>query len=166
MVETETRLTIVASYVKTVMHSYTSQITSYEEFRDIVHVDTQEDEYQDKINKALSEGKQVFAYLSMNKGDRRKERIDFLYSREVSRLTLVEEADYGSHRPGQANLLINAIGEDDRVILLTGTNSDRAVTSWGDLIQGMVRCTLYQALVYKSEARKALGYTRDRILNV
>lgn len=156
-IETGVPLTIVASYVKTVFSSFASQITSFEQFKNIVHVDTQDENYQEKITKALSEGKQVFAYLSMCNGSNRQSRIDFLYSREVSRLTLVDEADLGSHRDKQAQALIKVIKEGDKVILLTGTNADRAVGSWGDLIQDFVSCTYYEALVHKKEAKEALN---------
>jgi tetrahydromethanopterin S-methyltransferase subunit G len=156
-IETGISLTIVASYVKTVFSSFASQITSFEQFKNIVHVDTQDENYREKITKALSEGKQVFAYLSMCNGSNRQERIDFLYSREVSRLTLVDEADLGSHQPKQAQALIKAIKEGDKVILLTGTNADRAVGSWGNLIQDFISCTYYEALVHKKEAKEALG---------
>lgn len=70
-IETGTPLTIVASYVKTVFSSFASQLSCYEQFRDIVHVDTQDSEYQEKISSALSEGKQVFAYLSLCNGSKR-----------------------------------------------------------------------------------------------
>ena len=156
-IETGVSLTVVASYVKTVFSSFASQITSFEQFKDIVHVDTQDEDYQEKISGALSEGKQVFAYLSMCNGSKRQNRIDFLYSREVSRLTLVDEADFGSHQPKQAQALIKAIKEGDKVILLTGTNADRAVGSWGNLIQDFISCTYYEALVHKKEAKEALG---------
>ena len=156
-IETGVSLTVVASYVKTVFVSFASQITSFEQFKDIVHVDTQDEDYQEKISCALSEGKQVFAYLSMCNGSKRQNRIDFLYSREVSRLTLVDEADFGSHQPKQAQALIKAIKEGDKVILLTGTNADRAVGSWGNLIQDFISCTYYEALVHKKEAKEALG---------
>lgn len=156
-IETGVSLTIIASYVKTVFSSFASQITSFEQFKNIVHVDTQDENFKEKISNALSERKQVFAYLSMCNGSNRQDRIDFLYSREVSRLTLVDEADLGSHQPKQAQALINAIKDGDKVILLTGTNADRAVGSWGNLIQDFISCTYYEALVHKKEAKEALN---------
>jgi hypothetical protein len=156
-IETGSQLTIVASYVKTVFASFNSQLISYEQFKEIVHIDTQDKDYKEKIKTALSEGKKVFAYLSLCKGAKRQERIDFLYSLEIPCLTLIDEADLGAHRPGQAIPLINAQKKEDRVILLTGTNSDRAIREWADKVDSLISYTYYEALVDKKESQLKLS---------
>ena len=71
-------------------------------------------------------------------------------------MTLVDEADLGAHRPGQAIPLIDAQKENDRVILLTGTNADRAVKVWGDRVDSLISYTYYEALVNKRDSQLSL----------
>lgn len=128
--ETNASLTVVASYVLTSFSSFIKDLTSFEQFKDLVHVDTKDDDYQEQINAALADGKQVVAYVSMCKGSKRDDRIEFLYSTEHTVLTVIDEADYGVHKAGQAGVLIENIRPDDVTILMTGTNSDRAAGEW------------------------------------
>lgn len=128
--ETEAELTVIASYVLTSFSSFIKEFTSFEQFKDFVLVDTKSPSYKTEINQALSQGKQVIAFLSMCTSDKRSERINFLYNRDVDVLTVIDEADYGIQHPSQANLLVQARKKNDPVILMTGTGADRAVGSW------------------------------------
>lgn len=128
--ETEAELTIVASYVLTSFSSFIKEFTSFNQFKDFVLIDTKEEDYQEKVKKALSERKQVVTFLSMCTSDKREERIKFLYNQKVDILTIVDEADYGVQHPNQAMALINAQKDNDRVILMTGTGADRAAGNW------------------------------------
>lgn len=128
--ETNAQLTIVASYVLTSFTSFKKDLTSFEQFRDFVLVDASEDNWQDKVNAALAIGYQVVVFLSMCSGTRRQDKIDFLFSIPVTRLVLVDEADFGVHRPGQSAPLIKSRGENDVVVLMTGTNGDKAASIW------------------------------------
>ena len=42
----------------------------------------------------------------------------------------VDEADYGAHRKCQFDALQTMVNDDDVLILMTGTNSDRASSEW------------------------------------
>ena len=53
-VEQEVDVVIVASYVKTVFTSFASDLTSFEQFAKYVHVDTSDDNYQERIDTALA----------------------------------------------------------------------------------------------------------------
>ena len=64
-VEQDTDVVIVASYVKTVFESFAGDLTSFQQFANYVHVDTGKDDYQERIDTALANGKKVFAYLSL-----------------------------------------------------------------------------------------------------
>jgi cytochrome oxidase Cu insertion factor (SCO1/SenC/PrrC family) len=128
--ETNTQLTIVVSYVLTSFASFEKDLSGFEQFKDLVLIDTADEEYQEVIDTALSKGKQVVAFLSMCVGSKRQQKIDFLYSRDVTRLTVVDEADFGVHKVGQAKPLIEARGVDDPIILMTGTNADKAASYW------------------------------------
>ena len=128
--ETNTQLTIVVSYVLTSFASFEKDLSGFEQFKDLVLIDTADDEYQKVIDVALSKGKQVVAFLSMCVGSKRQQKIDFLYSRDVTRLTVVDEADFGVHKAGQAKPLIDARNANDPIILMTGTNADKAASYW------------------------------------
>lgn len=150
--EIEANLTIVTSYVKTVFTSFEEDITSFEQFKGIVHVNTEDENYQRKIEKALAEGKKVFAYLSLCNGSRRQDRIEFLFNLNTSRFLIVDEADFGAHKPGQALPLIQAVKDTDKVLLMTGTNADRAASLWK--IDHMLSTTYFELLAHKDAALK------------
>jgi hypothetical protein len=131
--ETEAQLTIVCSYVLTSFASFRKDLTSFEQFRDLVIVDTKDDDYQEQINVAIASGKEVVALMSMCGGGRRQERIDYLFGVDLAghgRLVLIDEADFGAHKAGQSKPLIEARSEQDVVILMTGTNGDKAASIW------------------------------------
>lgn len=149
--ETGVDLVIVASYVKTVFTSFANDLKMFNQFIDYVHIDTSIDGYQDKIATALSEGKKVFAYLSLCPGGKRQERIDYLFSVDATRLLVIDEADFGAHTKNQADILVKQINADTncKVIIMTGTNADRAVTHWH--IDSIVSVTYPELLIQKKE---------------
>jgi len=148
--EAERELVIVASYVKTVFTSFATDIIMFEQFRDYVHVDTGIDGYEKKIEDAFAAGKKVFAYLSMCNGSKRASRVEYLFSHNKAKMLIIDEADFGIHKKGQSQLLTEAFHGDDHVLIMTGTNSDRAVGNWK--IDHMVSTTYFELLVQKKEA--------------
>lgn len=128
--ETNARLTVVASYVLTSFASFEKDLSSFEQFKDLVLIDTANDDYKEVIDAALLQGKQVVAFLSMCSGTRRQKKIDYLFSVKETRLVIIDEADFGVHRSNQSQPLINARKENDVVILMTGTNGDKATSVW------------------------------------
>ena len=44
--------------------------------------------------------KQVVAFLSMCTGGKRQSKIDYLFGKDLDRLVIVDEADFGVHRAG------------------------------------------------------------------
>lgn len=148
--ETEQELVVVASYVKTVFTSFASDIARFEQFKDYVHVDTGHKEYQKQIRQAFKDGKKVFAYLSLCGGGKRQERIDFLFSLRKKRMLIIDEADFGAHKTGQSQPLMDARKKNDFVLIMTGTNSDRAVANWD--VDFMTAKTYPELLVSKQEA--------------
>ena len=93
-------------------------------------MDTKDADYQKKINGHLRNGKKVIAYLSMRHSSGRQKRINYLFDKRVKRIAIIDEADFGTHRSNQARPLIKARKKDDIVLLMTGTNADRAVSEW------------------------------------
>jgi thymidine kinase len=146
---------VVSSYVLTSFTSFKNEIRKFEQFQNIEVVDTTNDDYQERIQKLVDKGVQVMVFLSLCNGSGRNERIDFLKNLEVQRLILVDEADYGAHQKNQFEALSNLVNEDDVLILMTGTNSDRASSDWD--VDLMLSTTYFELLVNKKEALELLN---------
>ena len=128
--ETNVNLTVVVSYVLTSFASFEKEFVGFKQFADFVTVDTSDSDYQERIDQALDENKQVVAFLSMCVGSKRQQKIDYLFGLDTTRLVLIDEADFGMHKAGQAKPLVEARGPDDVIILMTGTNADKAASYW------------------------------------
>lgn len=152
-VEMDVDLVVVASYVKTVFTSFATDLVQFQQFANYVHIDTGQPDYKEKIAKAFVQGKKVFAYLSLANGSKRQERIDFLFDQNCSKLLIVDEADFGAHQIKQAKPLIDKIDETVYVIIMTGTNAERAATYWP--IDTMVSVTYPELLIQKRESQDA-----------
>lgn len=128
--ETNVNLTVVVSYVLTSFASFEKEFVGFKQFADFVTVDSSDSDYQERIDRALTENKQVVAFLSMCVGSKRQQKIDYLFGLDTARLVLIDEADFGVHKAGQAKPLVEARGVDDVIILMTGTNADKAAGFW------------------------------------
>jgi hypothetical protein len=128
--ETNASVTIIASYVLTSFASFEKDLSSFEQFKDLVLIDTASDDYQEVVDAALEQGKQVVAFLSMCSGTNRQKKIDYLFGLTVARLVIIDEADFGVHQVKQSQPLIEARKDTDVVILMTGTNGDKAASIW------------------------------------
>jgi hypothetical protein len=128
--ETASPLTIIVSYVLTSFASFEKDLSGFEQFKDYVVIDTADSEYQQVVDAALAQNKQVVAFLSMCVGTKRQQKIDYLFGKDVDRLVIVDEADFGVHRAGQAKPLVDARGANDVIVLMTGTNADKAAGYW------------------------------------
>jgi hypothetical protein len=128
--ETNASVTIIASYVLTSFASFEKDLSSFEQFKDLVLIDTANDDYQEVIDAALAQNKQVVAFLSMCAGTNRQKKIDYLFGLAAGRLVIVDEADFGVHQVKQSQPLIEARKDNDVVILMTGTNGDKAASIW------------------------------------
>ena len=129
-VETGASVAIVASYVLTSFASFAKDLTEFEQFRNMEIVDSASDSYQDDIKKAVNENRQVIVFLSMCGSSKRQDRIDYLFGLKQDRLVFIDEADFGAHTDKQADPFIAARKSNDTVILMTGTNGERACGNW------------------------------------
>lgn len=160
--QTDAQLVVVASYVKTVFASFAGDLTSFDQFRDFVHVDTQAADYQEQIQQSLTDNKRVIAYLSMAQSTKRKERIDFMLTMQIPKMLIVDEADFGVHKAGQANSLIEHAHTTDYTVIMTGTNADRAATLWP--VDYITSVTYPELLIQKSLTESAASeYHTDRL---
>jgi hypothetical protein len=141
---------VVSSYVLTSFTSFKNDIRKFQQFQEIEIVDSQVKGYEEKVTKFVEEGKQVMVFVSLCNGRGRNERVKFLSSLEVQKMVFVDEADYGAHRKGQFEALQTMVNDDDVLILMTGTNSDKASSKWN--IDLMLSTTYFELLVNKNEA--------------
>ena len=128
--ETNARLTVVASYVLTSFASFRKDLSSFEQFRDLVLIDAGEPDWETATQLSVSAGQQTVVFLSMCSGGRRQNKIDFLFGIDAVRLVLIDEADFGVHQHKQSQPLMDARDAQDVVILMTGTNGDKAAGIW------------------------------------
>jgi len=129
-VETNASVTIVASYVLTSFSSFAKDLTGFEQFRNLEVIDSADPDYQKEVKSAVKAGKQVVVFLSMCGSAKRQDRIDFLFGLKTNRLVFIDEADFGAHTANQADPFIAAKQKDDAIVLMTGTNGERACGNW------------------------------------
>ena len=127
-------LTIVACYVGTSFKSFRNDICHWKQFKkNFVYIDSNDMDAKTldtQVRKALKNKKQVVVALSLCPGSRRQSRIDTLFRIRTQRLVIIDEADYGAHKIKQAKPLRTAAKKNDIVIIMTGTDCDKAATYW------------------------------------
>jgi hypothetical protein len=129
-IETGAKVTVIASYVLTSFASFAKDLNQFEQFRNMEIIDSGDDNYKKQIKDALKEGRQVVVFLSMCGGSLRQDRIDFIFGLKENRLVFIDEADFGAHTDKQADPFIVAKKPQDVVVLMTGTNGERACGNW------------------------------------
>jgi hypothetical protein len=149
-IESGIPVVVVTSYVLTSFTSFKKDIRKYQQFQEIEIVDMSDKNYQLDIKRFIMEGKQVMVFLSLCNGSGREERINFLNNIDTQRLVFVDEADYAAHQKKQFEALKKLVKDNDVLILMTGTNSDRASSEWD--IDLMLSTTYFELLVNKKEA--------------
>lgn len=145
-------LTIIATYVLTSFTSFKKDVTSYEQFKDYIIVDLKNKDYKKQINLAFKNKQKVICFLSMCGSEKRQERIDFVFSKKTKRMLIVDEGDFGIHRENQALPLINAKKKDDIVIIMTGTDADKAANLWNP--DHYIGVTYPELVLYKKSKYK------------
>jgi hypothetical protein len=147
------KVTVVASYVLTSFYSFIKEFDWYEQFRHFVLVDSKDQDYKTQVTSAVKSGKQVILFVSMCNGEKRGERINFVFKSISSPILLiVDEADYGAHRAKQTIPFINAVRKQDTVILMTGTGGEKACGLW--TIDYTVSRTYVELLMIREEYLK------------
>jgi hypothetical protein len=149
--ETNAQLTIVASYVLTSFSSFKKDLTSFEQFRDLVLIEAGDEGWEESVQKAISNGSQVVVFLSMCSGSNRRSKIDFLFDVNINKLVIIDEADFGVHQIKQSAPLIESRTEDDVVVLMTGTNGDKATSIWS--VDHYLSVTYPELLIEKHKDR-------------
>jgi len=147
-VEEDAPIAIITSYVLTSFASFAKDLTAFEQFRHLDIIDSAEADYQQKVEKNLKEGIPSVVFLSMVGSSKRQDRIDYLFGLPQKRYVFIDEADYGAHTANQSDPFVAARDPDDVVILMTGTNGERALGSW--VIDHYVGTTYAELLMEKA----------------
>ena len=121
------RVMVIANYVKTVNTSFRKEANQY--FRgEIATVDASEDGFQEKVTYFLEEGYKVLITFSIFSSSKIDSNVNFVQGLE-NRIIVVDEADYGMHTPAQRSK-VEVLRKDSHLVLMTGTNSDRAAKDY------------------------------------
>jgi hypothetical protein len=121
------RVMVIANYVKTVNTSFRKEATLYLP-GEVATVDTSEVDFQSKVQYFLGEGVKVLITCSLFKSAKLDANVEFIRSLE-DRIIVVDEADYGAHTTTQREK-VERMRENSHLVLMTGTNSDRAAKDY------------------------------------
>ena len=121
------RVMVVANYVKTVNTSFRKEAALYFS-GEIVTVDTSENDFQLLVQRYLDEGFKVLITCSLHKSTKLDANVQFIRTLP-ERLIVVDEADYGAHTDAQRKK-VELLRENSQLVLMTGTNSDRAAQDY------------------------------------
>jgi hypothetical protein len=151
-------IVIITSYVKTSFTSFRTDLSNKIQFvEQFVHINSEDSDWKIKLCEALALKKRVFVYVSLCPGYNRQDRIDYIGRLEHKKLWIIDEADYGAHTEKQVSALYNGIQDSDKLILMTGTNPDRAVKQWSvNRRINILSCTYTELLVQKQETKREL----------
>jgi hypothetical protein len=152
---TGSQVVVVASYVKTVHTSFRQDFGDKKQFLEVfAHVNTEDKDWKEQIDAAIKSGKRVICYLSLCQGNYRQDRINYIGSLLLSRMWIIDEADFGAHQKKQVDALKQGVKDEDLLLLMTGTNPDVAVRQWAssrnfkDLV-----CTYSELLIQKNKTK-------------
>lgn len=152
---TGSQVVIIASYVKTVHTSFRQDFGDKKQFLQVfAHVNTEDKDWKEQIDAAIKSGKRVICYLSLCQGNNRQDRINYIGSLLLSRMWIIDEADFGAHQKKQVDALKQGVKDEDLLLLMTGTNPDVAVRQWAssrnfkDLV-----CTYSELLIQKNKTK-------------
>ena len=122
---------MATSYKLTSLTSFRNDISSFSDFAQFDHIDMSDGNYKIKFHETMKNGRKALLYFSLCNGSKRKERIDFFANiTGKSKMVIIDEADFGAHQISQTKILQNSVKPGDKVLLMTGTNSARAVSTW------------------------------------
>ena len=117
---------VVTNYVKTVNGSFGDTVVKY--FSDqMSYLDTSESDFVEKLQTEREAGRKVLVTCSLFKGVKTERAIEAL-TKVDNRLIVVDEADFGAHTDSNREK-VNTLRQGVPLILMTGTNADRAASS-------------------------------------
>jgi hypothetical protein len=159
----EFQVVVVNSYVPTSFHSFRSQWAKSRQLKEeFIQINTNDKDWKENLDNAVSQGKRVVLFLSLCPGNNRQDRIDYIGSLNLKRIWITDEGDLGAHTEKQVNALDSGIKKEDLFIIMTGTNPDRAVSNWSSKRSFTPVSVVYEELILqKYETKKNNFYSLD-----
>jgi hypothetical protein len=142
----DARVLVVANYFKSVNTSFAGTIQSSFANR-LRWVDIADDDFEVSLDHYLSEGFKVVIGAALHEKTRLKSKIDKIAS-VPDRIVIVDEADFGAHTKAQFDK-VSALRVDAPLLLMTGTNADRAVSK--HQIDASLSITYFDRLLMSAE---------------
>lgn len=163
-VERNFELTVISSYVGTCYKSFKEDLSDWDQFKNIILVDGKDLDAIKKVKKFLEEGKQVFLYLPQTMTPQRKGKLfRYVSSLPINLFWIIDEADFGAHRPKQSDLFKKYVKQEDVLLIMTGSNSDRAIEPYD--VDWMSSVTYYELLVNKIDSTEYLQKSKPPVIN-
>ena len=160
------KVMVLGSYLGTSFASFESDATQFEQFKDFVIINSKDEDYRTQINEALADGKKVIVFLSLCKGSlskgNRDARVRHLMKLDTKVMFVVDEADFGAWCSGQCKIMVDTFKNEYKhvnVILMTGTNTDRAVSEWGQFKPSILSVTYPEMLWHKKKVQEEMVKT-------
>jgi hypothetical protein len=114
---------VVANYVKTVNSSFTETVVKY--FSDEIScLDANHADFEHELKRKLDAGRKVLVTCSLFNSSLLDRNIEAICNVN-NRLIVVDEADFGAHTESNRQK-VELLRENSPLILMTGTNADRA----------------------------------------
>jgi hypothetical protein len=129
-IESDADIMIATSYVLSSLASFEKEVEEFEQFKDIVPIQADDDNLEERVKECVDNGQKALVLLSMCNSDKRDSRIEKIYSYGETTLTFIDEADFGAHHEQQLRPFKECRRDNDIFLFMTGTNIDRAIANW------------------------------------
>lgn len=146
-----TRVMILPGYVHSAFSSFRKEIDLYNDFNNIVYIDTKKDNCEILFNKSLEEGKLIVIPCSLQVPD--KDKFTFLKNYDSDKkMMVIDEADYGAHTDN-SNEIIEYLDNGCVRIHTSGTSIDRAGKNL-KVVDGIINFSYFELLQSKNGLSK------------
>lgn len=146
-----TRVMILPGYVHSAFSSFKKEIDLYNDFNNIIYIDTKKDNYEILFNKSLEEGKLIVIPCSLQVSD--KDKFSFLKNYDSDKkMMVIDEADYGAHT-NNSNEIIEYLDNGCIRIHTSGTSIDRAGKNL-KVVDGIINFSYFELLQSKNGLSK------------
>jgi hypothetical protein len=154
-----TRVMILPGYVHSAFSSFKKEIDLYNDFNNIVYVDTKKEDWETLFNKSLEEDKLIVIPCSLQVPDKTKFDILKNYPSD-KKLMVIDEADFGAHRDN-SNEIIEYLDNGCVRIHTSGTSIDRAGKNL-KVVDGILNFSYFELLQSKKGLSK---YFDEKYIN-
>jgi hypothetical protein len=116
---------IICAYYLTALSSFKKETSRWSQFSNFIVLDLSDENFCDKYKEhSKNIHNKILILASLCGGSTVEKNSEFVKTIK-SKITVVDEADYGAHTLNVAPI-VNKLGKNGVIILTTGTNSDRA----------------------------------------